>query len=90
MAIVHACHLAGGLACATDAVLGQLAPRRRIDWIASFFRRSGGRSNLELVIQAHFFDVVFHHKLGHGTAADVAEADEENFMERFAHGQNWK
>ena len=71
-------HLAGGLALAADAVLGKFAPRWRIDGIADFFGRSGGRSDLKLLAQAGFFDEVFHHKLGHGTAADVAVTDEED------------
>ena len=39
--IVLPCHLSGGLTLAADAVFGQLAPRRRVDGVADFFRRSG-------------------------------------------------
>ena len=34
---------------------------------------------LILVTQTRLCDEVFHHKLGHGTAADVAVTDEEDF-----------
>ena len=40
--VVLSRHLTGGLDLSTDAVLGQLAPRRRIDGIADFLCRSGG------------------------------------------------
>ena len=76
--IVLPCHLSSGLALAADAVLSQLAPRRWIDGIADFLCRSGGRSYLKLVAQASFIDEMFHHKLGHWTAADVAVTDEKD------------
>ena len=73
-------------AFATDAVLGQLASRWWIDGVANFLGGGGSRSNLKLVAQACFFNEVFHHELGHGTATDVAVADEKDFMDCVAHG----
>ena len=46
--VVLLCELAGGVAGAGDAVLGQLAPRRRIDRVADLLSAGGRRFDMKL------------------------------------------
>ena len=46
--VVLLCELAGGVAGAGDAVLGQLAPRRRLDWVADLLPAGGRRFDMKL------------------------------------------
>ena len=84
VAVVGTGHLTGGLSLAGDAMGGQHALGWGIDAISNLLSRGGGRFNVELVGESCFLYQVFHDKLGHGTAADVAVADKEYLL----HGIN--
>ena len=70
-------HLASRFACATYAVFGKYASRRRIDGIADFLGRSGGRCYLELRFKAGVFHHFLHNEFRHWAAADVSVANEK-------------
>lgn len=59
---------------AIDPMLGQLAPRWRIDRVADLL--GAGRSGLdqEVLFQARFPHQILHNKLGHGASANIAVA----------------
>ena len=53
--IVPPGHLPGGLACTADAMLSQLAPGRRIDWVADFLGACGRRGDFKLCENPRLF-----------------------------------
>jgi len=75
--VVAPCHLPGRLALAPYTVLGKFATCRRVHLVAYLLGRGGSRLYVEVMLQAGLRHKMFHHKLGHGTAADVTVADEE-------------
>ena len=77
--VIASAQLTGGLSGAVDAVLGQLAAGGGIDAVADLLGTGGGRSNLETAAQTGFGNQILHNKFGHGTAADVAVANEKYF-----------
>jgi hypothetical protein len=58
-------------------MLGQLAAGRGIDWVANLLRRGGGRLNIEIILPCSLGHKVFHHKLCHRAATDIAVTDKE-------------
>ena len=75
MTVVFVLQLAGCFAGTIDSMLGQFAPGRRVNRIANLLRAGGCGGNEEFRLQSRFLYQVFHHELGHWTAADVAVAD---------------
>ena len=67
--------LACGVALTGDPVLGQLAPRGRIDGIADLITARRRGVDLKFVGKSCLFDQVLHHKFRHRAAADIAQAD---------------
>ncbi len=84
--VVATRHLASRLSLARDAVLGQFPLGWGIDLIADFLCRCGSRLDIELVVESSLAYQIFHHKLCHRTAADVAVTHEEYSMFHFLIG----
>ena len=70
------------VAVAGDPMLRQLAPCRRIDWVADLLPAGGRRLDMELRRQPHFLHQVLHHELGHGAAADISMTHKEYLLYR--------
>ena len=58
-------------------MFGQLHTGGRIDRIANLLGGGGGGFDVEIPLAMSFADEFLHHKFCHGTAADIAVADEE-------------
>lgn len=69
--------LAGSLAGAVDAMLGQLAASRRIHRIANLLGAGRCRFDLKSLLQPGFLHQILHNELGHRTSANVAVAEEK-------------
>ena len=67
--------LARSVSLAGNAVLGELAPRGRIDGIADLIAARRRGVDLKFVGKSCLFDQVLHHKFRHRAAADIAQAD---------------
>lgn len=63
---------------AVDAKLHQLVSRRGMDRSAGFLGAGSRRFDVELGFWFGFLHQIFHHKLGHRVAVNVAVVDEEN------------
>src|SRR5699024_5914614 len=86
--IVVSPQLAGGVALTGDAVGSQFAPGWRIDGVAQLLGAGGGGGNLKFPRQVRPQHQIFHDKLRHGRAADVAMAHEQYFGQ-FSHTPSW-
>ena len=71
--------LAGRLAGAADPMLGQLAAGGWIDRVAQLLPAGGGGLDEKFFLQPRLLHHVFHDKLRHRAAADVAVADKKHF-----------
>ena len=67
--------LARSVSLAGNAVLGELAPRGRIDGIADLIAARRRGVDLKFVGKSCLFDQILHHKFRHRAAADIAQAD---------------
>ena len=69
----------GGVAVAADAMTLQLPPGRGIHGIAQLLGAHRGGRDLKVMRNPPPGDHILQNVLPHGTAADVAVADEQNF-----------
>ena len=75
--VVHR-HLPFRLAIARDIVFGKLPSSRRIHFVPNLFGRCGSRFDVEVPVSSSFVNKVFHHKLCHRAAANIAVTNEKN------------
>ena len=73
--IIRTRHLARRMAVAANAVFQKLALCGRIHRVAEFLSAHRRRSNLKCAAFPRFRRKVFHHKLRHRAAADIAVAN---------------
>ena len=62
-----------------ELVSRELAPRGRIHGVSQLLGADGGGLDVKIVPAPRLGDELFHNKLRHRTAADVAVADEKYF-----------
>lgn len=71
-------HLPCRFAFARDIVFCELPSSRRIHFVPNLFGRCGSRLDVEVPVSSSFVDKVFHHKLCHRAAANIAMTNEKN------------
>ncbi len=77
--VILPCDAAGAVAVKRHAFLDKFSACRRVDSVADFLGGDGAGVNGEVLPAVCVLHQLFHYKFCHGTAADVAVADEKYF-----------